>query len=235
MAEIIRGVGLTKRFGEGEAAVTAVDHVDISIDEGELLVITGDSGSGKTTLISILGCILRPTEGEVWIEGKRIDPLRDDLPKIRREKIGFVFQLFNLIPYLTALENVLIAMEIDGRKGPEAERRAKEILERVGLGDRLYHRPSQLSGGEKQRVSFARALANNPRVIFADEPTANLDSRQSANLMELIRELQREHGTTIVVVTHQVGLLEDADRIVRMKDGKIVEERAGLSPSNELR
>ncbi|MCD6508189.1 ABC transporter ATP-binding protein [Candidatus Poribacteria bacterium] len=235
MAEIIRGVGLTKRFGEGEAAVTAVDHVDISIDEGELLVITGDSGSGKTTLISILGCILRPTEGEVWIEGKRIDPLRDDLPKIRREKIGFVFQLFNLIPYLTALENVLIAMEIDGKKGPEAERRAKEILERVGLGDRLYHRPSQLSGGEKQRVSFARALANNPRVIFADEPTANLDSRQSANLMELIRELQREHGTTIVVVTHQVGLLEDADRIVRMKDGKIVEERAGLSPSNELR
>ncbi len=235
MAEIIRGIGLTKRFGEGEAAVTAVDHVDISIDEGELLVITGDSGSGKTTLISILGCILRPTEGEVWIEGKRIDPLRDDLPKIRREKIGFVFQLFNLIPYLTALENVLIAMEIDGRKGPEAERRAKEILERVGLGDRLHHRPSQLSGGEKQRVSFARALANNPRVIFADEPTANLDSRQSANLMELIRELQREHGTTIVVVTHQVGLLEDADRIVRMKDGKIVEERAGLSPSNELR
>ncbi|HEX29410.1 TPA: ABC transporter ATP-binding protein [Candidatus Poribacteria bacterium] len=233
MAEIIRGVGLTKRFGEGEAAVTAVDHVDISIDEGELLVITGDSGSGKTTLISILGCILRPTEGEVWIEGKRIDPLRDDLPKIRREKIGFVFQLFNLIPYLTALENVLIAMEIDGRKGPEAERRAKEILERVGLGDRLYHRPSQLSGGEKQRVSFARALANNPRVIFADEPTANLDSRQSANLMELIRELQREHGTTIVVVTHQVGLLEDADRIVRMKDGKIVEERAGLSPTGE--
>jgi len=233
MAEIIRGVGLTKRFGEGEAAVTAVDHVDISIDEGELLVITGDSGSGKTTLISILGCILRPTEGEVWIEGKRIDPLRDDLPKIRREKIGFVFQLFNLIPYLTALENVLIAMEIDGKKGPEAERRAKEILERVGLGDRLYHRPSQLSGGEKQRVSFARALANNPRVIFADEPTANLDSRQSANLMELIRELQREHGTTIVVVTHQVGLLEDADRIVRMKDGKIVEERAGLSPTGE--
>ncbi|HID57347.1 TPA: ABC transporter ATP-binding protein [Candidatus Poribacteria bacterium] len=225
MGEIIRGIGLTKRFGEGEAAVTAVDHVDISIDEGELLVITGDSGSGKTTLISLLGCILRPTEGEVWIEGKRIDPFKDELPRIRREKIGFVFQLFNLIPYLTALENVLIAMEINGKRGPDAEKRAKEILERVGLGDRLHHRPSQLSGGEKQRVSFARAMANNPQVIFADEPTANLDSHQSANLMELIRELRRERGTTIVVVTHQLALIKDsADRILRMKDGKIVEE-----------
>jgi putative ABC transport system ATP-binding protein len=222
MAEIIRGVGLTRRFGEGEAAVTAVDHVDISIEEGELLVITGDSGSGKTTLISLLGCILRPTEGEVWIEGRKIDPYRDDLAKIRREKVGFVFQLFNLIPYLTALENVLVAMEIAGRKGPQAEKKARELLERVGLVGRLHHRPSQLSGGEKQRVSFARALANDPRVIFADEPTANLDSRQSANLMELIKELQRERGTTIVVVTHQVGLLQDADRIIRMRDGRLV-------------
>lgn len=224
MAEIVKGIKLTKRFGEGDAAVVAVDRVDISIEEGELLVITGESGSGKTTLISLLGCILRPTEGEVWIEGKRIDPYKDDLAKIRREKVGFVFQNFNLIPYLTALENVLVAMELAGRRGPEAERRAKELLERVGLGHRLNHRPSQLSGGEKQRVSFARALANHPRIIFADEPTANLDSRQSANIMELIKELRREHGVTVVVVTHHLELQKEADRVIRMRDGRIAEE-----------
>ncbi len=219
---ILEGHGLTKQFGEGDAAVVAVDNVDIAIEEGELVVISGDSGCGKTTLISLLGCILTPTEGEVWIEGKKIDYGNDDLSAIRREKIGFVFQLFNLIPYLTALENVIVALDIAGVKGEQATARARTLLEQVGLSARLHHRPAQLSGGEKQRVSFARALANNPKIIFADEPTANLDSRQSANLMDLVRQLQQEHQTTIAIVTHHLDLRSDADRVIQMKDGKIL-------------
>lgn len=215
---------MTKIFGEGEAAVTAVNGVDITIREGELAVITGDSGSGKTTLVSLLGCILRPSSGEVWIGGSRVDFLKDDLPRIRRERVGFVFQMFNLIPYLTALENVIVAMELAGNGGIGAEKKAKELLDRMGLSERLHHRPGQLSGGEKQRVSFARALANDPSVIFADEPTANLDSHQSSNLMSLIRETQKEKGTTTVIITHQVDLLGDVDRVIRMKDGKIISD-----------
>jgi len=217
---IVKGRNLTKQFGQGSAAVFAVDHVDIDIERGELIVITGDSGCGKTTLVSLLGCILTPTEGEVWLDGKKIDHLKDDLPAIRREKVGFVFQLFNLIPYLTALENVVIPMDIAGIKRDISEGRAKELLTQVGLRDRLHHRPAQLSGGEKQRVSFARALANKPKIIFADEPTANLDSKQSANLIDLVRELREEHQTTIAIVTHQTELHKNADRLIEMKDGQ---------------
>ena len=222
MGVVVEGKTLTKRFGEGEAGVVAVDSVDITIQEGELVMLMGDSGCGKTTLISLLGCILTPNEGELWIDGEQIKHLNQDLSLIRREKIGFVFQLFHLLPYLTALENVMVAMDLAGKKSDQAENRAKELLTQVGLGDRLGHRPSQLSGGEKQRVSFARALANNPKIVFADEPTANLDSRQSENLMSLVRELRQEHRTTIAIVTHHEGLKKDADRIVQMKDGRIV-------------
>ena len=190
------------------------------LDEDVLVVPFG--GCGKTTLISLLGCILTPNEGELWIDGKQIKHPDQDLSLIRREKIGFVFQLFHLLPYLTALENVMVAMDLAGQKSNQSENRAKELLTQVGLGDRLGHRPSQLSGGEKQRVSFARELANNPKIVFADEPTANLDSRQSENLMSLVRELRQEHRTTIAIVTHHEGLKKDADRIVQMKDGRIV-------------
>ena len=224
MGIVVEGKGLTKRFGEGEAGVVAVDSVDITIQESELVMLMGDSGCGKTTLISLLGCILTPNEGELWIDGKQINHPDQDLSVIRREKIGFVFQLFHLLPYLTALENVIVAMDLAGKKSDQAENRAKELLAQVGLGDRLGHRPSQLSGGEKQRVSFARALANNPKIVFADEPTANLDSRHSKNLMGLVRELRQEHRTTIAIVTHHEGLKKDADRIVQMKDGRIVSE-----------
>ena len=224
MGVVVEGKTLTKRFGEGEAGVVAVDGVDITIQESELVMLMGDSGCGKTTLISLLGCILTPNEGELWIDGEQIKHPDQDLSLIRREKIGFVFQLFHLLPYLTALENVMIAMDLAGQKSHQAENRAKELLAQVGLGDRLEHRPSQLSGGEKQRVSFARALANNPKIVFADEPTANLDSRQSENLMSLVRELRQEHRTTIAIVTHHEGLKKDADRIVQMKDGRIVSE-----------
>jgi len=223
MAIVVEGTGLTKRFGSGDATVVAVDSVDIRIEESELVMLMGDSGCGKTTLISLLGCILTPDDGELKIDGEPINPEVQDLSVIRREKIGFVFQLFHLLPYLTALENVMVAMDLARTKTTEAENRATELLTQVGLSERLHHRPAQLSGGEKQRVSFARALANRPKIIFADEPTANLDSRQSDNLMNLIQELRQEHQTTIAIVTHHEGLKENADRVVQMKDGRIVD------------
>ena len=224
MAAIVEGNGLTKRFGTGDATVVAIDAVDIALQESELAMIMGDSGCGKTTLISLLGCILTPDAGQIRIEGEAIDPAAQDMSVIRREKIGFVFQLFHLLPYLTALENVMIAMDLAQTKTGAAENRAMELLTQVGLSERFHHRPAQLSGGEKQRVSFARALANQPKVIFADEPTANLDSRQSDNLMSLIQELRQEHQTTVAIVTHHEGLKKNADRIIQMKDGRIVSE-----------
>lgn len=222
MAAIVEGTGLTKRFGTGDATVVAIDSVDITIEESELVMIMGDSGCGKTTLISLLGCILTPDDGQIRIDGKPIDPDEQDMSVIRREKIGFVFQMFHLLPYLTAQENVMVAMDLARKNTAEAESRATELLTQVGLSERLHHRPAQLSGGEKQRVSFARALANRPKIIFADEPTANLDSRQSDNLMNLIQELRQEHQTTITIVTHHEGLKENADRVIQMKDGRIV-------------
>ena len=222
MAAIVEGTNLTKRFGNGDATVIAVDTVDIRIEAGELVMLMGDSGCGKTTLISLLGCILTPDDGQLQIDGEPINPEVQDLSVIRREKIGFVFQLFHLLPYLTALENVMVAMDLARTKTSEAENRAMELLTQVGLSERFHHRPAQLSGGEKQRVSFARALANRPKIVFADEPTANLDSRQSDNLMSLIQELRQEHQTTIAIVTHHEGLKENADRVIQMKDGRIL-------------
>ena len=222
MAAIVEGNGLTKRFGTGDAMVVAIDSVDITIEESELVMIMGDSGCGKTTLISLLGCILTPDAGQIRIDGESVNPENQDMSVIRREKIGFVFQLFHLLPYLTALENVIVAMDLARTKTDAAENRATELLTQVGLSERLHHRPAQLSGGEKQRVSFARALANRPKVVFADEPTANLDSRQSDNLMSLIQELRQEHQTTVAIVTHHEGLRKNADRIIQMKDGRII-------------
>ncbi len=223
MKTLVESRNLTKQFGDTNEAVVAVNDVSISINEGELVMIMGESGSGKTTLVSLLGCILQPTSGDLVIDGTEIDYETQDLSLVRREKVGFVFQLFNLIPYLTALENVMIAMEIGGIKGQEAEDKARELLTQVGLPDRLNHRPSQLSGGEQQRVSFARALANDPLIIFADEPTANLDSKNSASIVELIEGLCRERNTAFVVVTHNARLRESADRIMEMRDGLILD------------
>lgn len=223
MNTLIEGINLVKKYDEDSETIIAVNDVSISISSGELLVIMGESGSGKTTLTSLLGCILKPSSGRLIIEGNDIDYMSQDLSQIRREKIGFVFQLFNLIPYLTALENVMVPMDISGIKGQEAENRAKELLGLVGLSDRLNHRPSQLSGGEQQRVSFARSLANNPLIVFADEPTANLDSRNSASIMDLIEKLCRERNTAFAVVTHDANLRQKADRIIEMKDGKVID------------
>ena len=222
MKTLVETTNLAKQFGEGHEAVVAVDDVSISIAQGELLMIMGESGSGKTTLISLIGCILQPTSGRLVIDGTEIDYEAQDMSLLRRDKIGFVFQLFNLIPYLTALENVMVPMDIAGVKGQEAEDKARRLLGQVGLPDRLDHRPSQLSGGEQQRVSFARSLANDPLIVFADEPTANLDSKNSASLMDLIANLCRERNTTFAVITHNEQLRKNADRIIEMKDGRIV-------------
>jgi len=223
METLIEGINLVKTFGEDGESVVAVNDVSISLHKGELLVIMGESGSGKTTLTSILGCILKPTSGRLIIGSDEIDYNARDLSIIRRKNVGFVFQLFNLIPYLTAIENVMIAMDIGGiKKG--AEDKAMELLRQVGLSERLNHRPSQLSGGEQQRVSFARSLANNPLAVFADEPTANLDSRNRASIMELIERLCRENNTAFAVVTHDPYLREKADRVIEMRDGKIISD-----------
>jgi len=222
-AILVEGKNITKQFGEGSEAVIAVNDVNMSISQGELVVLMGESGSGKTTLISLLGCILQPTSGKLMIDGVEIDYENQDLSLVRREKVGFVFQLFNLIPYLTALENVMIAMEIGGVKGQEAEDKARELLKQVGLPDRLNHRPSQLSGGEQQRVSFARSLANDPLIVFADEPTANLDTRNSTSIMDLVENLCRERNTAFAVVTHDTQLRKSADRIIEMNDGRVLD------------
>lgn len=227
MKTLIEGVNLVKTYTTEGETIYAVNNINISIRQGELMVIIGESGSGKTTLISILGCILKPNSGSLIIDGKEVDYQTQDLSIIRRKNVGFVFQLFNLIPYLTALENVMIAMDIDGYKGKSAENRAKELLAQVGLSERLNHRPSQLSGGEQQRVSFARALANNPLVVFADEPTANLDTKNRASIMELIDKLYKEYNTTFVIVTHDITFRESADRVIEMKDGQIINDTAG--------
>ena len=221
MNPLIEGINLVKVFGEGSESVTAVDDVSISISPGELMVIMGESGSGKTTLTSLLGCILQPTSGRLLIDGNEIDYKSQDLSLIRRKSVGFVFQMFNLIPYLSALENVMIAMDIGGIKGQIAENKARELLRQVGLSERLNHRPSQLSGGEQQRVSFARSLANDPLIVFADEPTANLDSKNSSSIMDLIQSLCRERNTAFAVITHDANLRKNADRVIEMKDGKI--------------
>ncbi len=222
-AKTLAHYGFMQKPSRPEEAVIAVDDVSMSINQGELLVIMGESGSGKTTLISVLGCILQPTSGSLIIDGSEVDYESQDLSEIRTKKVGFVFQLFNLIPYLTALENVMIAMDIGGIKGPEAEEKARELLTQVGLLERLDHRPSQLSGGEQQRVSFARALANDPLIVFADEPTANLDSKNSASIMELIESLCRERNIAFAVVTHDAHLRENADRIIEMEDGRVLD------------
>jgi putative ABC transport system ATP-binding protein len=223
MNPLIEGINLVKVFGEGSESVIAVDDVSISISPGELMVIMGESGSGKTTLTSLLGCILQPTSGRLLIDGNEIDYKSQDLSLIRRKSVGFVFQMFNLIPYLSALENVMIAMDIGGIKGQIAENKARELLGQVGLSERLNHRPSQLSGGEQQRVSFARSLANDPLIVFADEPTANLDSKNSSSIMDLIQSLCRERNTAFAVITHDANLRENADRVIEMKDGKIID------------
>lgn len=214
---------LTKIYTDG-APVQALDNVTLEIAAGEFVAITGPSGSGKSTLLNLIGTLDRPTSGRVVVDGVDVSTLRGNaLADFRRERIGFVFQMFHLVPTLTALENVMLPL-IPYRRGLKfrLEERARELLEAMGLGDRLHHLPGQLSGGEQQRVAIARALINTPKVILADEPTGNLDSRAGAEIVALLRQLNREQEVTVLVATHNETVAQAADRVVRLRDGRVV-------------
>ena len=214
---------LTKAYSEGSTGTLALRGVDMDVHPGELLMLMGPSGSGKTTLLSVMGCILSATSGSVRIAGREITGLRErDLPAIRLEHIGFVFQGFNLFPTLTAGENVELMLDLKKVPSAQAKQRAHELLEQIGLGDKYGAFPSDLSGGQKQRVAIARALAGDPGIILADEPTAALDSQTGRNVMEQLSELAHQRGRAVVIVTHDARVLDFADRIVRIEDGKIV-------------
>jgi putative ABC transport system ATP-binding protein len=219
---ILEAHDLAKVYRRGASEVRAVDGISLLVEPGEFLAIMGRSGSGKTTLLDLLGCLLRPSDGELRIDGRSVIGASDgNLARVRRERIGFVFQEFNLIPTLTAIENVMLPLRYGPRR-PDARARARELLAVVGLGDRTTHRPTELSGGEQQRVAIARALVNDPAVVLADEPTGELDSTTSERLMTTLRELNRERGVTIIIVTHDAGVAGATDRVVRLHDGRVV-------------
>ena len=215
---------LTKSFRSGDRALSVLRDVSLTIPDRAFVAIVGPSGSGKTTLLGLLAGLDLPTSGSVTLDGVNLAGLSEDArARVRGEKVGFVFQSFQLIPTLTALENVEVPLELRG--DPNARHRARDLLARVGLGDRGHHFPAQLSGGEQQRVALARAFANAPRVLFADEPTGNLDSATGERIIDLIAALNREEGTTVVLVTHDDALARRAGRIVRLSDGVVVDDR----------
>lgn len=221
---ILRAEQLTKEFTSGQGFITVLDDINIAIKKGERLAIMGPSGSGKSTLLGILSGLDSPTRGQVLLEGTDLATLDEDaLSAIRGKRMGFIFQSYHLLPTLTAEENVSVPLELAG--SVDAGEKAKEWLEKVGLGHRLNHMPAQLSGGEQQRVALARALAPSPDLLFADEPTGNLDSRTGSEMTELIFSLVKESGATLVLVTHENSIAKLADRIIELLDGRIVNEK----------
>jgi ABC-type lipoprotein export system ATPase subunit len=217
---LIRLRAVTKSYRKAREAVHALDGIDLDIAAQGMVAIVGPSGSGKSSLLHVMGAMDRPTSGDVLVAGQPLNTLSEEaLTQFRRQTVGFVFQSFNLIPNLTALENVMLPMEFNGVPAEERRRRARALLERVGLGQRLDHRPRELSGGEQQRVAIARALANDPPLILADEPTGNLDSKTGQVIYELLKTIAAER--TVVVVTHAEVLSQMADRVIRIKDGKL--------------
>ncbi len=216
---------LTKEFASGTQKLTVLRDVSFTVPQGAFVAIVGPSGSGKTTLLGLLAGLDLPTRGKVLLDDADLTAMsEDDRARLRGEKVGFVFQTFQLIPTLTALENVQVPLELRGDSG--ARERAAELLDRVGLRDRVEHFPSQLSGGEQQRVAIARAFANRPRILFADEPTGNLDGVTGGRIVELLEELNRESKSTVVLVTHDAGLAGHAARLIRLSDGVLVEDTA---------
>ncbi|MBC8073498.1 MAG: ABC transporter ATP-binding protein [Deltaproteobacteria bacterium] len=220
--------GISKVFGSGALAFTALKAVDFQVRRGEFVMLAGPSGSGKTTLLSILGCVLTSSAGELSLLGERVSGLPErKLPAVRMAKIGFIFQGHNLLPALDSRDNVALVLKMKGWTGRDANAEAKRLLERVSLGDKLNARPAELSGGQRQRVAIARALAGGPPLVLADEPTAALDAASGLQATELLREVCRERGDSVVVVTHDNRILHLADRIVHIEDGRIASEQRG--------
>jgi putative ABC transport system ATP-binding protein len=212
-----------KTYKMGEVAVNALKKVSLEIDKGDFVSIIGASGSGKSTMMHLMGCLDVPTEGKIYLKGRDIGSLPEsELASFRGRTIGFIFQQYNLIQSMSALENVLLPMEFQEGGDAEADRRARELLSLVGLGGKLGSRPSQLSGGEQQRVSVARSLANNPEIILADEPTGALDSSTGKEVLDLLKRLWKEQGKTVILVTHDIGLARYARKIIELKDGQII-------------
>ena len=218
--KILHTRGIEKHFQEGREVVPVLRGIDFEVDRGEIVSLEGPSGSGKTTFLSILGCILTPSSGDVLIEGQQVDAR--SLADIRKRSLGFVFQQFNLFPSLTALENVEYALNVKGMKGRDARTEASRVIEAVGLGDRQHFLPRELSGGQKQRVAIARALAGNAPILLADEPTANLDSQVGSQVLEMFRALAKKENRALVIVTHDPKVRTIADRVVKIQDGALV-------------
>jgi putative ABC transport system ATP-binding protein len=230
---VVAAKDITRRYGEGDTAVEALRGVTLEVTQGKLTAVMGPSGSGKSTLMHILAALDRPTSGTVWVAGTKLGNLSDtEITKLRRKHIGFIFQFFNLLPMLTAEENILLPLTIAGEK-PETEWR-EELIKKVGLGDRRNHRPAELSGGQQQRVAIARALASRPTVVFADEPTGNLDSTTSAEILELMRDSVDSLGQTTVMVTHDPRAASIADRILFLADGLIVRDMPRSEPGEVI-
>ncbi|HPD34174.1 MAG TPA: ABC transporter ATP-binding protein, partial [Candidatus Kapabacteria bacterium] len=221
---IIKLENIVKRYDMGETQVLALDNISLEIKRNEYVAIMGPSGSGKTTLMSIIGCLDTPTSGTYYLDGENVEEMDDDeLADVRNRKIGFVFQTFNLLPRENCIKNVELPLIYAGVKSDEREERAIEALKRVGLEDRMYHKPPELSGGQRQRVAIARALVNNPSIILADEPTGNLDSKTGVEIMKIFHKLWIE-GHTIILVTHEEDIANNAKRIIRLLDGKIIND-----------
>lgn len=221
--EILKVENLTKTYGSGENLVHAVDDVSFSVEKGEFVAIVGASGSGKSTLLHLIGGIDRPTSGKIFVDGNDISKMNDDkLAVFRRRQVGIVYQFYNLIPILTVEENITLPCDLDGR-GVDRER-LEMILDSFGLRARRKHLPNQLSGGQQQRTSIARALINNPSLVLADEPTGNLDSKSSEEVMSMLKMCNQSYGQTVIMITHNLDIAKQADRIITISDGKIVEE-----------
>jgi putative ABC transport system ATP-binding protein len=232
---IVYTESLTKIYGDTTQQVYALNDLSLSVEDGEFLAIMGPSGSGKSTLLYMLGGLERPTSGQVWLRDHDLSKLNDDdLSRMRRTGIGFVFQFYNLIPVLTAQENVAIPLILDGVPRSDAFKQANSALTKVGLADRAAHRPSEMSGGQQQRVAVARALVTKPAVILADEPTGNLDSHSSDEVVQMLRQTVDEWGQTLILVTHDPRIAAYADRIVFLKDGKVVDENRLKGENREV-
>lgn len=221
---IISAKGLTKTFGSGDSKVTAVNNVSLEVYKGEIVAVTGESGSGKSTLLNLLGGLDKPDSGTVTVDGRELTALKDhQLAAYRRRYSGFVFQFYNLIPVLNVEENLALPLDLDGRNTDKS--RLEELLQLLGLSDRRYNLPAQLSGGQQQRVAIGRAVIAEPPCIFADEPTGNLDTANSREIVDLFKQLAAKYGTTVILVTHDGTVAAEADRVITMRDGTVVSEK----------